>query len=889
MRRPAVVLPTGAGKTVVFAHVAAQMRERGVRTMILAHRDELIEQAAAKVRAVAPDLRVGIVKGPRREIRGRDVVVASVQSLARPARRAEIAAAGLRLVIVDECFPAGTAVGSVPIEQLRVGDLVPSWDEATGAVVERPVAAVMSSRPVAMVRVTFEDGTSLACTPNHPLMTAAGWCPASRLLRGASVLMFTHDAVNGTNDMLPLWSGADDLGSPACELAPIGQGVLRAGLRASDAEASWRGATAEHRDALHRLSSTGDGYREGQDHGVASVRSGVLLGRVPGPLGKSGQLAEGVSDESTARVTAHAGEQPNGAPGVRQEDEGDAQAHRTQAPPATRQWVGAGRSAATPSDLSGVADGGHCPRARWAETGEVHGGHCPPVDDGVRRGGRGIPYAAGPPGIGSSPGRTARRARVADVQVLEPGGDGTYGGVCPDGLVYNLEVETTHTYLVGRGIVAHNCHHAVANTYVETLKAMGCFDDDLERGAYALGVTATMGRSDRVALGQVWQDVVYRRDIVEMIRAGHLVNAKGVRVRVEGLDLAAVKRRAGDFADGALAEAMHASLAPAAIARAYVEHAKDRAGVLFAPGVAMAYEMAEALTAEGVEARGIDGAMAMVDRRKVLADYARGDVQVICNAMVLTEGWDAPWCSAAVIARPTSSASLYVQMAGRALRPHPGKSDALIMDVVGVTGRHRLASIADLGGADRVEQLDADLAQYEPDDEVDLLGLLDAEPSGGGGFPDAPGADGPLVAEIVDLFGASRRAWLQTPRGVWFLQAGDDLVFIAPEDQPGRYAVARCPLRAAGGEFLHRDVDLDMAMSWGEHHASEAKELTRRSAAWRRGEPSGAQLGMAAQLGVIVPANATKGEVSDAISAAVAAGRIDPMPCVATVSERGYW
>lgn len=535
-RRPAVVLPTGAGKTVVFAHIAAQMRERGVRTMILAHRDELIEQAAGKVRAVAPDLRVGIVKGPRREIRGRDVIVASVQSLARPARRAEMAAAGLRLVIVDEC------------------------------------------------------------------------------------------------------------------------------------------------------------------------------------------------------------------------------------------------------------------------------------------------------------------------------------------------------------------HHAVANTYVETLRAMGCFEEDLLRGAYALGVTATMGRSDRVALGQVWEEVVYRRDIVEMIRAGHLVNAKGVRVRVDGLDLAAVKRRAGDFQDQALAEAMHASLAPAAIARAYVEHAKDRPGVLFAPGVAMAYEMAEAFTAEGVPAAGIDGAMAMTERRKVLADYARGDVQVICNAMVLTEGWDAPWCSAAVIARPTSSASLYVQMAGRALRPHPGKRDALIIDVVGVTGKHRLASIADLGGADRVEQLDDELAEYEPGEEIDLLGLLDAEPSGtGGASPGDPGADGPLVAEIVDLFGASRQAWNRTPRGVWFLQTGDHLVFLAPDEQPGRYAVARCPKRVAGGEFLHRDLDLDMAMSWGEHYASEATTLTRRGASWRRREPSAGLLGLAAQYGVVVAPGATRGEVSDAVDVAIAAGRIDPMPCVSTVSEAGYW
>lgn len=537
-RRPAVVLPTGAGKTVVFAHLAAQMRERGVRTLILAHRDELIEQAAGKVRAVAPDLRVGIVKGPRREVRGRDVVVASVQSLARPPRRAELARAGLRLVVVDEC------------------------------------------------------------------------------------------------------------------------------------------------------------------------------------------------------------------------------------------------------------------------------------------------------------------------------------------------------------------HHAVANTYMAVLRDLGCFADDPLAGAYAVGVTATMGRSDRVALGQVWQEVVYRREIREMIMAGHLVNAKGVRVRVEGLDLAAVKRRAGDFADAALAEAMHASLAPAAIARAYREHAADRPGVLFSPGVAMAYEMAEALRAEGIEAAGIDGSMPMTDRRLVLKRYAAGDVQVVCNAMVLTEGWDAPWCSAAVIARPTSSAALYVQMAGRVLRPHPGKRDALIIDVVGVTGRHRLASLADLGGADRVERLDDELAQFEPDEEIDLLGLLDSD-AVGRGRTDPDGADGPLTSEIVDLFGQSRQAWLRTPRGVWFLSTGEHLVFLAPDPsgESGRYAVARCPTRQSGGEFVHAGLDLDMAMSWGEQVSAElgAKALTGRGAGWRKREPSQGQLNLAAQWGAIVAPGARSGEVSDAINAAMAAARLDPMPCVAGVTQGGYW
>lgn len=111
MKRPAIVLPTGAGKTVVFSGLAAEMGGHGVRSLILAHRDELIEQATGKIRAVAPDLRVGIVKAERREVRGRDVIVASVQSLIRETRRAELArdllAGGVPpLVIVDECHHA---------------------------------------------------------------------------------------------------------------------------------------------------------------------------------------------------------------------------------------------------------------------------------------------------------------------------------------------------------------------------------------------------------------------------------------------------------------------------------------------------------------------------------------------------------------------------------------------------------------------------------------------------------------------------------------------------------------------------------------------------------------------------------------------------------------
>lgn len=535
VRRPAIVLPTGAGKTVVFSHVVTMMRELGVTSVILAHRDELIEQAAAKLRAVAPDLRVGIWKADRREWRGRDVVVASVQSLSRAERRAELACMGARLVIVDEC------------------------------------------------------------------------------------------------------------------------------------------------------------------------------------------------------------------------------------------------------------------------------------------------------------------------------------------------------------------HHAVANTYMAVLEDLGCFEEGgLESGAAALGVTATLGRTDRVRLDQVWQEVAYQRSILDMIGDGYLTNAKGLRVKIEGLDLSGVRRSRGDWQDGALAEAMHEALAPKAIARAYVEHASDRRGIVFAPTVALAHEIAEAFAAEGITAAGVDGGMSTTDRRRVLADFSRGDLQVVTNCMVLTEGYDAPWCSCVVIARPTSSAPLYIQMAGRGLRPAPGKADCLIMDVVGVTGKHRLASVVDLAGADRVEKLPPELAEY---DEIDLFAAMQEPEKGAGGPAWQMGAkDGPLVAEIVDLFSASRRSWLRTARGVWFLPAGKGhMVFLAPGADVGAYRVGICPNHAAGGEWLREGVDLEMAMSIGEQRAArEHGYISQRSASWRKGQPGSTQLDMARRMGV-EPGAFDRGELSDAISVAVATQRLDHVGCMATVTERGYW
>lgn len=452
--------------------------------------------------------------------------------------------------------------------------------------------------------------------------------------------------------------------------------------------------------------------------------------------------------------------------------------------------------------------------------------------------------------------------------------------MCPGGVVFNLEVADTHTYLVAGGLVAHNCHHSTARTYVDVLRHFGAF-----AGIPTAGFSATLGRgSDDGHLGDIWQEVVIERDIVWGIRQGHLVDVRGKRVQVQGLDLSKVKRVGGDLSADGVAHALDDAQAPEQVAKAYAEHAGDRQGVAFWPDVATARDGAEAMTALGIPSAVVTGSTPVAERADIFARLRRGDLQVISNCMVLTEGWDEPQISCAAVVRPTQSAPLYVQMAGRVLRPYRGpavpgytpKRDALILDFGGAASRHKLATIADLSITTKIKPDGLD-------DGETLLGAIDeveadgrGESAGGTERPLLP--DGPLVSSEIDLFADSSSVWLQTRLGTWFVPAGAHIVFVWPEPG-GLWTLGQAPSKGGPGRAhpLASGMTLDLAMRHGEARAaalaaeSGAASLSSRAAAWRkRGAPSDKQRDYARALGIAIPDGASKADVADLISIAQA-------------------
>jgi superfamily II DNA or RNA helicase len=438
---------------------------------------------------------------------------------------------------------------------------------------------------------------------------------------------------------------------------------------------------------------------------------------------------------------------------------------------------------------------------------------------------------------------TGAQVMVASVQTLSR-----------DNRLTSLLASQTYAGDIGL-IITDEAHHGVAPSY---RKIHDAFPETLRAG-----FSATLIRGDGVGLGSVWDDVVYTKSILWMISRGYLVDVRGQAVRLDQLDLSKIKTTAGDYQAKALGTAMVDADSPRAIAAAIRQYAPDRRSIIFCPDVFSSLATARAI---GPSAAVITGTTPIEDRKLIYKQFEVGELRVIVNCMVLTEGFDAPWADCAVIARPTKSPSLYQQMVGRVLRTWPGKAEALVLDVTGTGGR--LSTLIDLapGEIDTIrsgESLAQAAIRYETDQDTIM---------------DADSVAFALKYRDLDLFTASSKAWLRTDGGVLFIPVGHGQVFLWPAGE-GRWDVGAAPARGKWRK-LHTNLPLGTAQAWAE---TEADDLTAyksrsgdKSSSWRKESAQGPQIGRARRYGYMIPEDPRKGEISDLIAMGEASAKLDP-------------
>ncbi len=259
-------------------------------------------------------------------------------------------------------------------------------------------------------------------------------------------------------------------------------------------------------------------------------------------------------------------------------------------------------------------------------------------------------------------------------------------------------------------IVADEAHHSVAASWSNVIEYF--------QSRFVLGCTATPDRSDGKGLADLFgREPLYVYSLRQAIRDGRLVDLRQWAIPTH-IDLASVKMRHGDFATDELSVLVNTPERNARIAEAYLQHARGRRAIAFAVDVAHAFDLRQALSAAGVQAATVTGDTPTDLRRELLARFAAGEIEVLANCAVLTEGFDDPGISCVLMCRPTASRALYTQCVGRGLRIADGKQDCLVLDFVDNSVRHKLMTATSLLGATRTQSADGERVGHVVEREI---------------------------------------------------------------------------------------------------------------------------------------------------------------------------
>lgn len=250
-------------------------------------------------------------------------------------------------------------------------------------------------------------------------------------------------------------------------------------------------------------------------------------------------------------------------------------------------------------------------------------------------------------------------------------------------------------------LVIDEAHHARAGTYQKII--------DAYPNAPVVGLTATPWRGDGKGLGELFDGMVVAATPAELIEQGHLVHFGGFSFELP--DLSGVVQRGQDYDESQLELACNQARIVGGIVDEWLAHAGGVRTICFAVGVAHSLSIVERFRAAGVPAEHLDADTPKADREAILERLSAGTTRVLSNVGILTEGWDCPSAACCILARPTKSLTLYLQMVGRVLRPHPesGKDRALIHDHAGALLEHGLPD------EQRDYSLEADIARSKRD------------------------------------------------------------------------------------------------------------------------------------------------------------------------------
>lgn len=615
-------LPTGGGKSVIMSSVVVDAMRKKRKVLLIVHRKELVEQLAHHM--MKHGIFPGIVMADQPYRPTADVQVASVQTIVK---RTDKIGTKFDLIMTDECFPAGTIVDGRRIEDLVIGNYVRSFNHATGQVEQMRILRVFKSpMPHWVCSVYLSNGKEIQCTPSHPFYdkTTQSYVPAIHLDCN-SRLIYAHESDPTTEAMHS----------------------MRQACNASD--------------------------KESERH--AQTGQSVLQSRVLQAVLQGDKFEDDDSNKSEVRFAANETEQSDVKGAIEEENAANAAIDWSQASDPRRQRSSNGSTTgdigtgAETSDRVCDTDGIQWSRGGWGSQ-SLQSRHSEPGSEVDNRGRRGFPLFYRTQTSGHAQGYILDEARVVYVALYKSGSDLPATAMCGDGYVYNIEVEGNHNYFV-EGVLVHNCHHSKADTYVKIYQ--------WQQQAKHIGVTATPIRANGSGFEDLFEEMVCGPSVKELIQMGFLVQPRVFSSPLR-MDLSLIRTTAGDYNEKDLYDVMSKRQITANVVETWKKHAAGKRTCVFAVNVEHSKQICSAYLEAGVRAAHVSATAPKDERERILRMFAKGDIEVITNCDIISEGFDVPAIECVQLVRPTKSLVKYLQCCGRALRPIEGKDRAIILD-----------------------------------------------------------------------------------------------------------------------------------------------------------------------------------------------------------------
>jgi superfamily II DNA or RNA helicase len=669
VRNPLVVSPTGSGKTVLFCYIANRTATAGNRAVILVHRKELVTQTSQTLTAFGINhgiIQAGITPDPRHMIQ-----VAMVQTIARRLDRIPAP----NLIICDECFPPGTMIGDRPIESIKQGEFVSSFNHHSNKIEQRKVEGIMSrSYTGSWYRLVDSDGRSFVCTENHPVF-----------LIGTGYIAIKSLPTHGDNASFLTYAMPtlrEDQKSRQIQQKTRLQ-ILLTAMFGSVFEIN-NGGNAIARNAMSFLRKPCKIYKQETRIRKNAGRASFLLSRVFVGIQKKIFIRNDDEHKQSNEVSnIHEDDIAKSYAEPRKSQKNANQHVRKDVFITRRKWTTNKATTSCPpcdritNGVSNFNSWGKLSESSILLQGGFGGGGSEVVDRDRREitspEDLEIPRSPQNRGVGIS--------RMESIEIYQRGSGPKPKWVPESDTVHNIHVDGNENYFAN-GILVHNCHHMAAGGYKAVVNA---FPD-----AHLIGFTATPQRLDGKGLSECFSEIIHGPEVEWLMSQGFLSRPKYYAPPIVA-DMRGVKKRMGDYAQAESAMAMDRPTITGDAVKHYRKLCDGVPAVAFCVTVDHAKHVAEYFRENGIPADTIHAGMTGDERKKIVADLGNGTIKVMTSCDIVSEGFDLPIVGAAILLRPTTSLGLHLQQIGRVLRPSPGKTHSTILDHVGNLIRHGLA------------------------------------------------------------------------------------------------------------------------------------------------------------------------------------------------------